>query len=119
MEELSSNVMNLEEELHESKEDEHEYETKRILSDYSNKFIKSGAIKMLCEESFVPSNDNISKHPHACHYDQKAETLYVGTVCSSILSLSNINVKNGDNDLQIIASGHSEGIVGCAISPKL
>lgn len=100
-------------------DEEYEFEEKRSISDNSANIIKTGAIKVLCEDTFVPSNDNISKSPHSAFYDQDKEILYLGTSCNSIISVSNINVKNGDNDLQIISSGHNQGIVGVAISPKL
>eukprot|EP01083_Nonionella_stella_P011283 32081_1 len=121
MKEISQLLMEHSNEDSHSEEEEDEYEEKRSIPDYSSSIIKCGAISVICEDSFVPSNDNISKHAHAASYDMKNEILYVGTACNSIVAVSCIDVKRGygDNDLQIISCGHSLGVVGVAISPKL
>ncbi len=65
-------------------------------------------------------NTIIYYHYQDIHHVYTKNCIYIGTNCNSIVSVSNINIKSGDTDLQIIFGGHNLGIIGiAAISPKL
>jgi len=79
----------------------------------------SGDASVLCEDTFVPKHTAISRAAHSAFYSASRQTLFVGTTCNSLVSVSGIHPKNGGHVVSVVSAAHGLGIVGMASSPKL